>query len=465
MFTPRTPAQILQDLAARAVTYAGATDIAEGSALLQLLATLADEIALKELDLAQIRDSFFLDGVNGADLDRRCAELPAGGVVRRGPTTASGGAGRLIRDGISGDLVIPAGSLVLVRTDGSPVLYRNADEVTIPDGSATLDNVRLVAQTPGSAGNAIPAILGLVQGPASVLSASNMAALTTGADREPDADLRVRARSYLGSLARCQPSAIEYAARSFVASDGSRALFAAVVEDVRSPGYSEVVIDDGSGGAGGRRAGILSSGTIPTGSGSPFLWYEAPAVAAPTITITRGGSPFDLVPGTNCTPIPERGLMVVDDGVLEAGDLWAVGAYEVYTGLVSELQVHIDGSASAAGRLPGWRAAGTRVRVRPALREDVGFDLWILPRAGVDLAALSDRLRRVAVGVLQSLAPGAPLYVGQLVAALMSDPDLQNVRVYQSGTSDPLPDLEPASRDRSLRTSADRIGVVPNLSS
>jgi len=463
LFSPRPPGRILQDLAARALTYAGATDLAEGSAWLQLLATFADELALKELDLAAVRDSFFLGGVNGADLDRRCAELPAGGVQRRGPTTASGGAVRLVRGSVVGDLVIPAGSVVLSRSDGSPVLYRNADEITIPNGNATYTGARFTAQTTGEAGNVGAAILGLVQGPPTVLSAVNTAALTSGSDRESDADLRARAGSYLGSLARCQPVAIEYAARSFVASDGARALFAVCVEDPRRPGYSEVVIDDGSGGAGGTRAGAPSSGTVPAGSGVPWVWFESPAVNAPVVTVTRGLDTFTLTPGTNCTPAPEQGLLWVDDGVLEAGDVWTCGAYEVYTGLPSELQIYLDGSTSDPGRLPGWRAAGTRLRVRPVVREEIGFDMWILPRSGVDLDALSVRLRRLAVAFMQGLAPGAPLYVGALTAALMSDPDLLNVRLYLSGTANPLPDQTPASYDRSLRTSAARIGVVPNL--
>ncbi len=464
-FSPRTPQQVLQDLAARAITYAGASDLAEGSVLLQLLATLADEIALKELDIAGVRDSFFLDGVEGALLDRRCAELPKGGVRRRGPTTASGGALRVVRSSTVGDLVLPAGSVVLARTDGSPVLYRNADAVTIPNGSASYTGARLVAQTPGEAGNVAPGFLSLVQGPSGVVFAVNTAALTSGSDRENDADLRSRALAYMGSLARCQPVAMEYAARSFVASDGARALFASVVEDVRTPGYSEVVIDDGSGGAGGTRAGILTSGEVPTGSGLPWVWFESPAVAAPTITVTRGASTFTLEPGVNCTPIPERGLVVVNDGVFEAGDEWAAGPYDVFTGLVAELQTHLDGSTSDPGRLPGWRAAGTRVRVRPVVREEIGFDVWILPRSGVSLDALMTRVRQTCVSFLQSLAPGAPLYVGALTAALMSDPDLLNVRLYLTGTSTPLPDQTPASYDRSLRTASARIGVVPNLES
>lgn len=464
-FVPRTSQRVLQDLAARLITYAGASDLAEGSVLLQLAAALADEIALKELDIAGVRDSYFLDGVEGALLDRRCAELPKGGVRRRGPTTASGGALRVTRTGVVGDLVLPAGSVVLSRTDGSPVLYRNADEITIPNGSATYTGARLVAQTPGEAGNVAPGLLVLVQGPTGVVSAINTAALTSGSDREADADLRARALAYMGSLARCQPVAIEYAARSFVASDGARALFAAVVEDVRTPGFSEVVIDDGSGGAGGTRAGILTSGTVPTGSGLPWVWFESPAVIAPVVTITRGASTFNLEPGVNCTPIPERGLVVVSDGVLEAGDAWAVGAYDVYTGLVSELQVHLDGSTSDPGRLPGWRAAGTRLRVRPVVREEIGFDVWILPRSGVSLDALTVRVKQTCVSFLQSLAPGAPLYVGALTAALMADPDLVNVRLYLTGTANPLPDQTPASYDRSLRTAAARIGVVPNLES
>ena len=64
---------------ARMVARTTLTDVAEGSVLLALLQTVAEQIAEADIRLAGIRDQFTLEGASGVDLDERAEEI---GITR-----------------------------------------------------------------------------------------------------------------------------------------------------------------------------------------------------------------------------------------------------------------------------------------------------------------------------------------------------------------------------------------------
>ena len=463
-FVARSFAQIYRDLAARVVARSPLTDLTEGSVLAHILASVAQEIQRVELRLRRIRQSYDLSGVTGTDLDERAAEFPLGGLARQGASPASGGSVTLTRSATVGALNLDAG-IILGRSDDSTQQYRTLDAATWADGAATTTNtLRVVALTAGIRGNC-PAgrINTLIEADDAVISVVQGAALSNGQDAETDARLRGRLEAHLASLARCQPIALQLAALNHQTEEGERVRFASIYEDPLRPGVSELLIDDGSAGAGGQRAGARTTGTVPDG-GALVFWFEYPAVSAPArITVTRGASTFLLRAGTHYTPIPERGLLyltAVGQAAIQSGDVWEVVDYQVYTGLVEEIQRIIEGVPGEPAS-PGRRAAGTRVIVRPAEVQTLTFDLWVLLRNGAQLSTVVPRVKAAAEAFASSLAPGETFYVAQLIDALMEDADLLSLRVYKAGTRATLDDVPASSHTKAIRAPASGIHVVP----
>ena len=77
-FEPRNSLDILRSLAARVVARSSLTDVSDGSVMLHLLHSVAEEINHTEIRLKRIRESFFLEGVSGTPSDI-AAKLSTGG--------------------------------------------------------------------------------------------------------------------------------------------------------------------------------------------------------------------------------------------------------------------------------------------------------------------------------------------------------------------------------------------------
>jgi hypothetical protein len=478
-YTPRDTTSLLQSLAARVVARTELTDLSEGSVLMHLLATVAEELGLSELRLKQIRDSYFLRTTTGAELDERARELPPGGLQRRTPTRAQGAVVSVTRvneatgadDDYPDPLTLPAGSVFRRSDDPTQTYITTADVVFAGSpssgvaGESTKTGVYVRAANAGVQGNcAIGAIKEIVTAPASIISVTNTIALDNGNDRESDAKLRDRMLVYMASLARCQPAALEFAALDFESSLGGRAMYAKVYEDPANRGYSELVVDDGSGLEGNTTAGTATTGDVPT-HGQVVLYHDAPATAPiASIQVSRGGVVTTYsYRDSDYISLHERGLVYFPKGVLLPGDKWTIEGYDVYTSLVSELQQYIEGDPSRPVDYPGWRAAGTRVVVRPARTEYMSFDLHVVPRSYIALSEVAAELETAAVEFFRGLAPGETMYVARLIDRLMDNSKVISLRVYEPTTSTFLADHPAPAYDASWRTSAERITIIPAI--
>lgn len=471
-FVPRTVNEIIRKIAGRVVARSALTDLAKGSSLLALVTAVAEEIGNLELRLMRIRNSFYLQGVAGSLLDERAREFPPDGLARLGATSASGAVLIFTRDPttVGVPFTLQAGTTVR-RIDDASQVYRVAESVPFLAGEHTNASspARAVALVPGSRGNCDAGTIRKGDNlPPEIVAVDNIAGLYNGTDSESDGQLKTRLLAYLGSLARAQPSALRFLGLSFLSSDNIRARYVFVWEDPARPGYTEVVLDDGTGGAGGTRAGATTSGTVPE-AGALLLYHEKPAVnPIDRVLITRGGSPLVLTEAAgDFISLPERGVVLFDSGVLIAGDVWEISTdangeqYQVYTGLVAEMQQRIEGDPSNPAERPGWRAAGTRVRVVPAQVEWVSFDVRILPESGTAIADLTGTVRSEAVRFLQSLAPGDTLFIAQLIEHLMGIAGLASVTLFNADGVSLLTDQVPSSRRKALRTTTSRIEIRP----
>ncbi len=460
-----TAQEHLRQMAARLVARTGdLSDVSEGSVIAHVLAAVAFELGSIEIRLRRLREAFFLTGAQGRLLDERAREFPHGGLERLPPSVAVG-AVTLERADTSGAQSAPAGVL-LARADRPEQTYRTTVAAAFAIGVSSV-TVLAAAIAPGPGGNCRSNLIRkILDGPSWLTGASNPSPFDGGTAGESDEALRTRLLMHLSSLARCQPVALELAALSHRGSDGRRATWASIFEDPIHPGYSELVIDDGTDLSGLVRAGTPTSGTAPA-SGALILWHESPATRPiDRIEIQRGASTFFITPEDGFVSAPERGMVYLRPGLLLSGDTWTISRhadespYQVFTGLVADLQRLVDGDPSDPNT-PGLRAAGTRVVVRGARPQMLAFDAHIVPIPGVSLTQLAGDLKDAAVLFCRRLRPGQTLYVAQLMRALTNDARVQGVRLFAPGTTQCLDDQPPLGFDRAIRTEPARIRVIP----
>lgn len=464
MFNPKSVDEVEQQLRALILARTPLNDFLEGSVAATLVRAIAHQFAATERGIAKVRNSFFIGSATGADLDERVAELPPVGITRIKSSPASGSGVEVRRSGdVSGTLTLPAGS-TFANSNG--VQYITVTDHVFAAGSSILTDIYVVATSSGSLTNTSEDTINVVvTAPSAVVSCTNTIALTNGADEESDSSLQSRAIIYLQSLSRSQPTALTFLAKSFVAGDGSRMRYASLFEDVEQPGYSELVVDDGTGIT---AQGVSSVGQVTTGvltnGGYSLLYHETPAtapmVANVNVQVRRNGTLISLR-ASDIVSIPERGLVYLKDTApVQAGDTWEISGYRVYKGFVAELQQEIEGNTSNPAVLSGFRAAGTRVRVVAAEREVVRFDVAIQTQAGAVYGDVQSRLKTALTDYINGLEVGSPLLVSSLVTTARGVFGVSDVIFYGRGTSDLMRNVYPSDRRTALRADSSSIVIA-----
>jgi hypothetical protein len=455
-YIQRTKEEILRGLLARTVARSSVTDVTEGSVLYVLLSSVAEQIANSEYQLARLRQQFTMTNSTGAELDERALEL---GLTRLQAVNATGTI-ELTRSSTGSSLTVPAG-LIVSNPSNSALVYYTRNDVTFSSSDETR-TVSIIAGIAGSAGNATQGAITQMQNPPdTVISCTNLQALTNGKDQETDDLFINRCRNYLLSQSRSQVIPIETFAKSFTAIDGTRALNAKVYESASIPAYSELLIDDGSG-----LYNTVTTTEINTtsfsvyGDQNPLIMpISKPVTENSNIVLTRTRGSFIISP-TKYRILHERGVIVfLDRSDLIEGDTVSTNSYSIYTGLIDELQDQIEGNPNDPINKAGYRAIGTRVRVLPAPITLINLDIQLSAYTGVDLVALQDRLNLIATGFINSLEAGQPLFIAQLIDALMNDTDLENVKIYTYNTLNLSPDIYPTSQRHILKTDTIRLFV------
>lgn len=459
-FRPRTPHAIMRDMIAKVISRTDLNDITIGSSLYTLLQSMAYEVSNIEARMAKVRNSFDLNVAEGADLDVRVSELPPVGIQRRERTFASGAVLKITRsDGGVGELTIPRNSMISRSSD--QFSYVVSEDVIIPDGQDVALNVHIVATTPGTVGNARSGLIdSIVTMPEGVARVENIGPLTNGVDRESDSSLRNRALRYVRSLGRCQVDALTSLALNFIDTRGSTFRFANVYEDPINLGYSELIVDDGSGLRQFEVAGSMTTGTVPPG-GQDFIYHQYPAtepISTNQINIIKASGGVISPPADKVVSIPERGIVHVTPGFLEEGDVWQIRNYNVFKGPIRELQREIEGSTDADGSInTGFRAAGTRVRVLPPIVREINFDVSIDVKPELEINNVKKDIKDTIEAYFAGLGIGEPLYVADLVKTIMNQNTVWSVKLYERNSSDLLENIYPGDSRTVLRATAENI--------
>lgn len=459
-YTPKSANDVLRDLRGMILGRTDLNDIFAGSVLNTILSAVAQEIASGERRLYGLREAFYLRNASGQDLDERVAELPPVGIARIAATNASGAVLTITRSSSLNNLTVPAGSTV--KSD-SGAQYRTSQDVVITAGNFSVDNVHIVAVIAGTQGNALSnEINTVVSMPDDVIEVVNTQPVTNGTDLESDEDLRERALLYLQSLTRCTRSALEFLGTSFISSTGERMRFARLFENPDEPAYSELVVDDGSGltiEAVSRLASNVT-GVIPE-NGASILYHQAPAtepLTASNLRVLRGGVTVNIDERA-ITSHPERGVLYVTEGTLQAGDVWTLRNYRTFEGLIKELQAEIEGDVENPSLLTGFRAAGTRCVVTLAQAQFVSIDMSLSVDYDVDYNVIEGTVRETLVNYINGLAPSETLYVSALIEAARGVTGVRDLQLYQRGTTNPLDNQYPASPRAAIRVNSSSINI------
>lgn len=149
------------------------------------------------------------------------------------------------------DRVISAGTVIKVPANNQnpDILFTTIRDAIIPAGEDSVDGVLVVAQVPGSQGNApINTIRQFETAPFTGAAVTNLVAFSTGSDIETDTQLRNRIKSHSASLARGTSPAILSAVINLSDPDENKRVVSATLSQPISANEPAILyIDDGNG--------------------------------------------------------------------------------------------------------------------------------------------------------------------------------------------------------------------------
>lgn len=459
IFQPRNSQQILRGLLGRVLNRTELSDVNVGSTLYTLMQTVAIELANVETRLNNIRNGYSIQSASGAELDARCAELPPGTIFRKKAGYAGGAVLTINRDDSSAQLIIPAGSVVQSSISG--VEYTTVEQITMAIGVATLENQFIVAKIAGTTGNAdVGDIVNIIKMDG-VTSVTNTGAITSGVNEETDGALRSRALKFVKSLGKCQRNSLEYLGESFVSESGQTAKFSRIYEDINIPGYCQLIVDDGQGFTNQDTVGTTSSGIVGN-NGQLYIWHESPATeelkCGTNFTILRDGDAI-ILDQSQYKSIPERGLIYFNEGVLQTGDEWSVNNYRIYKGFIADLQNEIEGYNNIGQlAIPGYRAAGTRVKVDIPTLQNISFKIELSVNPGLNINNVRNAIKTIVVNYINNLPIGEPLIVTKLIQTIQNSDIVISCKILDNNNA-LLTDTYPNTLKTVLRTNNNLITV------
>jgi hypothetical protein len=448
-FTPRSPEEIRQNLVAYLVSTGVLSSIDEGDVVGTIFGGFAEELAALENKLLDFINGHLL-AASGDLLDDRIAQIP-NVAPRRSEIRAAGGAVRLFKSDVDENVFLPPNAIQIVNPNYSDIVYTNKDAVTIPAGSAELSDVYFFCLVPGTRGNAPASSVTQVVSGTGLTACVNVEPFTGGLDRETDFAFAQRAMAMIMSLARSQASAIEALALNFTDTAGTGILHAKAYEyvDMRR-GYTELVVSNGEGMPGSKRAAVASGGLLPeleAGVRHTF-WFEYPAASFPKLTVEG----YSWRAEDWWVPIEEKGIawtqgaLPTDSGtvIFEAGSSWAISDYQVYQGWIAEFQEVVNRTCAAAG---------TRVRVVAAEVQPVRIAANCIVRTGSRAGAVLATVQSMIIEFFNRLAPGEPAFIHKLHDWVAQVQGVGNIIFYDTAGG-LQKDLYPGSPRRKLSTNA-----------
>lgn len=466
-FVPRTVRQIADQAAAVVRARSPLTDLSPSSEPYIILDAVARDLSGLEFRAWSFRQAFDIlnPDISEEDFWLRAQELPGKSFERKGKSAAAGAVLTVMRGDASTAQTLPSG-MVVGRKDGSAT-YRTVSDLVFDIGVTSLLEVYVECLSPGADGNCPSGVLTrTLSAPDWVLGVYNPEPLTNGREAESLAAAQARVAKYLSALGGSQKAAMEYLAESFVSSNQVQALRAKGVYNPLTPKLARLLVDDGSTAAPTADVATMT-GTVPRGA-QTVIAHPGPATAPlGSLTVTRAGTGVvDILTedAGQMVSVYEQGYLYIPSGMpwsLQEGDTWMLPAFEVRVGFLAELQTYVNGDVNNAISVPGWQALGCRVVCCPPDVQWVDADIHVIPVSGVNLEDAQTLVLSAVGSFMQTLGPGEPLYVSQLVSAVCQISGILDVKFFERNSS-PLLALQDRypKETQVLRTSTDHLHFI-----
>jgi hypothetical protein len=283
--------------------------------------------------------------------------------------------------------------------------------------------VPVTASVGGSSGNVVAnTIVKFDSKPAGVDEVTNPSPTVHGADKETDDAFRARLKAFIASLPRSTVTALESAVLG--AEDpvtGATIKFSKAVEDQVTRGNVLLYVDDGTGSIASQDS---VSGEVVIASalgGETELYLDNIAVIDGSYDITSdtrgllaegpasGGGEYVLNLGT--------GQLVFDPPLSAAEEITA--DYDHYTGLIELAQRIIDGDPNDRATYPGYRAAGTYVRVVPPQTTIQNVEMTLFLAEGYELVDIESDVKQAVVDYINGLGISGDVLRAEIIARVM----------------------------------------------
>lgn len=441
LFRPRSRFEILRSMAARIVSRSRLSRLERNGSVFHVLAGAASELAEIYFQLARLRTLFSIDSATGSDLDDRAAEIQPATISRR---LALFAATQVVfsRTGTAGTVTIPAGTIVSSEDAEGILKFRTVAAGSILSGNTASSPVDVVALEAGTRHNvADNSIVRFVTRVPGVTSVSNPSTVLSGQAREGDREFRARLKSFVQSLTRATPTALEGFATSVVIEDGRRVVFAGVSEPIIPTGSITLYIDDGTGGVEEYSEIYLSSVDVlvssATGGEVDLFTTARPIRDDAGLVVYLNASA--IVRGVDYEINTALGKIEMLTP-LSASDSVTV-AYRFYTGLIQEVQKVIDGDPTNALAYPGVRGGGVQVIVQAPTTIYQILSAAVSVGDGFDAAEVTSNARAAIQAYINTLSIGESVIAAALVEAVMSVEGMSNFRfISLSGSLPPVDD-------------------------
>lgn len=434
-YAPDFPDELLRRFLSRLVGTSRLVDLAEGSEAGTYYGRVADELSSQQFKLKEFHESHFFDSA-GKLLEDRCSQLGPDFTPRRDLQRARGGGFAIIRNNVANGETFGPGAVVVTRDDTPSISYTNEFPLVFIIGQVSVVGASFICDTPGAIGNAPSgAASTLVTAPPSVESAYNTSHITGGRGRESDQELSLRAMLFVNSLTATTPTAIRALVRNYVdAVTGETPRTVIVWENPDTPGYSEVLIDDGQGYIGNIGNGATQTGTVAGINNYVARWvfsFESPAVTPPVLTLN--GVPYPS-PNPDFVVKEEQGVIIMRAQprtvVIGPGYDWATGGHKILLGAPARLQLFLNQKC---------RGSGVRVRVVLPDPVELQFTANVTVFAGSNLSLVFAQVRAGIQAYLVNLPPGSTLLMFRLGANLINIPGVRDIRFDRPAIYPPTP--------------------------
>lgn len=422
-------ASILQRLVNMVVARTELNDLNRGSAMLQVLGAVSNEIELCYLEVAQLLSLFSIDSANGDDLDALAVLYLPTGLRRKGELKSFGRGRFSLVEPATSQLRIPLGAIIKNPSTGQEYITTQEAVIDVANNQSNLVlfESRKTGQQANTNANTITQI---VSGGRGANSFVQTVATSGGRGRETDEELRIRIRRRVSSLAFSTNQALEGRMLDAEA-NGRRVISSRIIEHTEDRGFCQMYIDDGSPIIDALLDEDVSNEIIDNSTDenernffTEFFPLRRGVVGLVLILDERNAlgefvNQQNLLEGRDFYIVHSQGRIVLSPTInIRENSRLLMPRYVRQRGLVESAQILIEGSRD--GTIPMYRASGVVVEVVPADKILTQVDASVVVSDGFDRPTVLTEVKASINNYINGLSIGQDVIISEIIERAMS---------------------------------------------